>query len=114
MQLALLSYFDIGVSYGLSDSVFKLAVREDPRLGIVGLTPAIGHGVVADLRETHPAILNTWRSEATSQVDRSVMELDPTEPRDQFYRELKELLRTHPITCCRLTIFAIGIVFVDL
>jgi hypothetical protein len=114
MQVALLSYFDIGVSYGLSDSVFRSAAREDPRLGIVGLTPAIGHGVVADIRETHPAILSAWRTEAIQQADRSVMELDPTDPRDQFYVELKELLRTHPITYCRLTIFAIGTVFVDL
>src|SRR5690242_6974920 len=104
----------MGVSYGLSDSVFKSTALEDVRLGIIGLTPAIGHGVVADLREAHSDILETWRAEATRQADRSVMELDPTDPRDEYYEALRELLRTHPITHCTLTIFAMGTVFVDL
>lgn len=114
MQIALFSYFDLGVSYGLSDDHFDEGALKAAETGLIGLEPAIGRGVIADLTATHPKILDLWRSEASNLVERESMELDPTEPRAEFVTALKKLIQTHGITRCELRIFAIGTVLVDL
>jgi hypothetical protein len=107
----LLSYFDLGVSYGLSDRVFDAAARRGGEIGMVGLDPPAGHGVRA---EVPAAVVDEWRAEAARQAHRDVMETGRTGDRGRFDAELAELARSHPIPRCELIVYAVGTVLVEL
>jgi hypothetical protein len=107
----LLSYFDLGVTYGLSDRVFREAERRSAEIGMVGLEPPIGHGIRASVPV---GLLDDWRDEAARQAGRDVMETGRVGDRDDFDADLARLARSHPIRRCELTIYLVGTVLVEL
>jgi hypothetical protein len=114
--LALISYFDLGESYGLDDNVFdqrRLARRYD-----VGISNPLGRGVLVDLQRDHSHLVQEWRAVAVEQISRPEMELgfDPgleLSPAE-FAERLGAVISEHPLTRCDLTIYAIGIALICL
>jgi hypothetical protein len=116
MRAGLVAYFDLGSSAGLSDA----ALREDlqdppPDIGMVGLLNPLGQGTVVDLLGSR--ILSAWREEAVAQISRPEMELGWREEwsdisRNQFMDQLELIIRNHQITEFRLTVYALGTVYV--
>ena len=107
----LLSYFDLGVSYALSDRVFPAAEVAAAEIGMVGLQPALGQGIAAAAPD---GVVRTWTEHAALQAHRDVMETGRRGDRDVFDAELEQLIRTHEVRRCRLTIYAVGTVLVEL
>jgi hypothetical protein len=106
MHPMLMSYFDLGVSYGLGDSVLKEDRQIDAHGGLVGFSPAIGHGAVATVSDSE---LRIWREEAGRQAHRTVMEIGRVGSRGEFDAELEQLVRTQPIERCTLRVYPVGI-----
>jgi hypothetical protein len=107
----LLSYFDLGVSYGLSDRVVAEDQRRGGEIGMVGLDPPVGHGVLAEVPR---AVVDAWREEAARQAHRKVMETGRTGDHERFDADLAALARSHPIARCQLIVYAVGTVLVEL
>ncbi len=103
MRLALLSYF--------GDVVFPADQRAaPPDILQVGIHNPLGDGVAVDLLRAHPELIGAWRRAAQSMLARKEMELGWTPglavPEESFKEALADLLGTHPITRCELTILA--------
>jgi hypothetical protein len=111
MYTVLLSYFDLGVSFGLGDRVFPEKAVRGAEIGMVGLDPPVGHGVRAVVPHT---VVEEWRAEAARQARRDVMETGRTGDRETFDAEMAELARSHPIRRCELIVYAVGTVLVEL
>jgi hypothetical protein len=119
MRLAMISYFDLGESYGLGDTVFhpsRLAPGYDT--GDVGIVNPLGRGVLVDLQRDHSDVVQRWRAAAVEQVGRPEMELgfDPALGLSPaaFAERLQAVISRHPLTRCDLTIFAVGVALVCL
>jgi hypothetical protein len=115
MRAALLSYFDLGASYGLGDAVFPAGERAaPPDILQVGIRNPLGDGLAVDLRRADPQLVDRWRRAAQAMVGRKEMELGWTPalevPEEDFKAALVQLLGEHAITRCELTILAVGTV----
>jgi hypothetical protein len=108
---ALIASFDLGVSYGLNDSIFPSGKAADPETGMVGLEPAIGHGLRVDISRE---VIDVWRQHASVQAHRDVAETGRVGAREEFDAALEQLIRAHPVDGCALTVYAVGTVFVEL
>lgn len=114
MRAALVSYFDVGVSYGLSDGVFDPAVV-DRR--IVGLINPLGRGRHVDLLASAQALVADWRAAAAAHVgpDEDLGWNEATGlTRAAFDTELKKYATGHPIELCYLRIYSVGTVYLHL
>ena len=119
MRLALVSYFDLGESYGLGDSVFdqkRLSPGYD--IGDVGIVNPLGRGVLVDLRRAHPRLVQAWRAAAVEQISRPEMEIgfDPDLglSRAAFAERLEAVISEHQLVRCVLTIYGVGITLICL
>jgi len=108
MRLALLSFFDVGESYGLDDRAFR-EDRLSPgyEIGNVGITNPLGRGITVDAQSEHPELVAKWRSLAVGQVDRPDMELGGTG--EEFTSVLKTILEAHDFTAVHITVHAVGV-----
>jgi hypothetical protein len=116
---ALVSYFDLGTSFGLGDRVFDPAlVAPIADLGMVGLVNPLGAGLRIDLVASAPQAVAGWRQAASAQVTRPEMETGWSAAtgvsRDAFDRELRRYTMEHPIGRCELTVYGIGTVYLCL
>jgi hypothetical protein len=110
---ALLAYFDLGFSLGLTDSAFAGEATAIPDIGNVGLVNPLGQGLAVDV----PApVLDAWRAEALVQIRRPEMELGWRDelgvPYGGFHAALSEAITESTVRECRLTVHAIGTVMV--
>jgi hypothetical protein len=119
MRLAMVSYFDVSESFGLSDEVFepgRLAPGYD--LGSVGLANPLGRGVALDLRAAHPDLMQRWRDAAIGQLDRPEMEIEfggaGESTGAQFTERLRMTIQHHPLTRCDVTVYAVGVALLRL
>jgi hypothetical protein len=116
---ALVSYFDLGVSFGLGDRVFDPEyVAPIADLGTVGLVNPLGSGLHVDLGVSSPQALASWRAAASAQVTRPEMETGWSETlgisRNAFDDELRRHVNAHVIQRCEMTIYSIGTVYLSL
>jgi hypothetical protein len=116
---ALVSYFDLGTSFGLGDAVFDRAPASAvPDLGNIGLVNPLGSGLAQDLIVDAPEIITRWREVAAAQVTRPAMETgwtsDSGMSKPDFDQDLRELVLNQPVLECGLTIYAIGMVYLKL
>lgn len=116
MRLALISYFDLGLSYGIGDKDFqqhKLRPPPDPLQ--VGIRNPLGEGIGCDLRD---GLIEKWRDAAHSMVNEKEMDLGWVPElgilEADFRDELGRLIAKHPVAKCELTIFAVGTVLLYL
>ncbi|MEU4233009.1 hypothetical protein AB0F17_52705 [Nonomuraea sp. NPDC026600] len=119
MRLALLGYFDVGVSWGVEDAAFRSErAAAQPDIGMVGLRYPLGQGLVVELLTQEPALIGRWRAAARRQLLRPEMETDWDVnlgmSRDEFHRGLAHHISTHPVSRCELTIYAVGTVLAHL
>jgi hypothetical protein len=114
LRPVLVASLDLGVSFGLRDTTFDEKWLAGAAIGIVGLDPPIGRGVVVDVQQDHTELLGAWREEACRQARRTEMELGPRKGEAAFIDDLIGIVGTHPIERCTLTVYAIGIVYVEL
>src|SRR5688500_17924510 len=126
MELSLQTCFDLGVSFGLDDKVFKTSMGRGntPDILQIGIRNPLGLGIQYRVDENNPEIIAEWRRYAHSKVDVPEMELgyddslrgDPTKDAafEAFKQELRNIIEVHPIALCELTIYAIGVVFMRL
>ena len=114
LRPVLVASLDLGVSFGLRDTTFAEDRLADAEIGIVGLDPPSGRGVVVDVLRDHPELLDAWREEACRQARRKDMELGPRKGEAAFIDELIAVLQRHPVDRCTLTVYAIGTVYVEL
>lgn len=119
MRPVLLSYFDLGASYGIGDAVFPEGERAaPPDILQVGIRNPLGDGLTVDLLRDAPDVVAEWRRVAVALIERREMELGWTPAVDASEEHFKARLRTclegHPIARCDLTILAIGTVLVRL
>jgi hypothetical protein len=119
MRLVLVTYFDVGESYGLDDRTFA-AGRLGPGYDIsaVGVKNPLGRGVVLDLLRERPELVASWRHAALAQVDRPDMELrydvDAGSSDEEFGRALRELIRHHDVMTLALTVYAVGTALLEI
>jgi hypothetical protein len=110
MRLALVSYFDIGASFGLADDVFGGQTSPVPDIGEVGVSNPLGEGIQLELRDTH--ISELWREEALRQSIRQEMELGWNDERrigkQDFEVQVRRYIAHVELVSCALTIHAIG------
>src|ERR1044071_633767 len=117
MRLSLQSYFDVGASYGLGDDIFRGPGGEAlvPDIAQIGIRNPLGMGLVCPVDDR---TLQLWRAAAERKVDVPEMELAYNGAQDapfiEFKQQLKRYIREHPITHAKLTVYAIGTVFVRL
>jgi hypothetical protein len=57
LRPVLVASLDLGVSFGLRDTAFAADELADAGIGIVGLDPPIGRGVVVDVLSDHRGVL---------------------------------------------------------
>ncbi len=117
MRLALVSTFDLGRSAGLGDDVFDPEqLAPDFDIGLVGYSNTLGRGVRVELAPTSQ-LAEAWRAEALAQSRRPEMETGwarSTLARQQFDDELRRAIQDHPITVLRMTVLAVGTVYLQL
>lgn len=114
MRPALISYFDLGVSFGLGDRAFDPRAVADP--GIVGLVNPFGSGLRVDLAADAPAALSHWRDAAAAQVTRIDTGWSESlgASRATFDAELCRYVTEHGIHRCQMTIYSVGTVYLAL
>jgi hypothetical protein len=116
MRPALVSYFDLGVSFGLGDLAFRPEAVTDP--GIVGLVNPFGAGLSVDLTRTAPQVVSCWRAAAAAQVTRPGLGTgwagESGITRADFDTVLDRYVTRHAIHRCQLTIYGIGTVYLCL
>jgi hypothetical protein len=115
----LVSYFDLGVSFGLGDRVFDPCyVAPIADLGMVGLVNPLGSGLRLDLAASSPQAVAGWRAAACAQVSRPDMETGWSArlgiSRSAFDDELRRLVNALAIDRCEMTIYSIGTVYLCL
>lgn len=120
MRPGLVAYFDIGRSFGLNDAAIRPEFRNpDPDLGMVGIRNPLGAGATTDLLADVPALVERWRTEARVQLVRPVFDTGYDEAsaditRAEFDRALEEIVASHPIVICDVTVFGMGVAYVRL
>ena len=115
MRVALVTCFDVGVSYGLDDEIFPPALRKAPdEILEVGITNPLGEGLWCDVRTSHPAVIAAWCQAAREMALRPEMELGWVDangvPRDAFTAAIASIIREEDVARCELTIYAVGTV----
>ena len=117
MRIGLVSYFDLGCSYGLTDDTFQEELRNpETAIGLVGIRNPLGEGTTLGLTSVAPDVIALWRREAVAQVRRPEMETGWNDTwndlsRADFDVRLAELVEKHPISVCDLTVYALGTVY---
>lgn len=116
MRIAIVSYFDLGESFGLGDNAFKKEkVTLRPDIGRVPVRSPLGWGTTATVPDF---VLDKWRREAVTQISRhdpvDVGWVGPPRKRRQFDLELSTYVAGQGVDLCEITIFAIGIGYVYL
>ena len=100
MELSLRTFFDLGISYGLEDDVFR-----DCGAGEVN---PFGSGFYLDLTDRGPYLLSRWREAAARKVYEEDMEIGyslgkshddcgPASTEAEFKSRLNRLIKTHRI-----------------
>lgn len=112
----LVSYFDVGHSFGVTDDAFQAAFLDPPpEIGLVGLRNPFGRGSTVNLVAQAPELVSLWRDEAVAQVRRPEMETGWDEhgtiARHEFDLRLETYLREHPVRICELTLYSTGVVY---
>jgi hypothetical protein len=119
MRLVLVSYFDVGESYGLDDRAFAVE-RLGPGYDIseVGVKNPLGRGVVVDLLHEQAGLMASWRDAAIAQVDRPDMELrydgDARSSDEEFGAAIKKLIRHHDVSALEITVYAVGTALLEI
>jgi hypothetical protein len=111
MRLSLISYFDTGQTFGISDDVFhdhQLAILPDPDQ--VGISNPLGRGILFDLLATHSPIVDRWRAKAVEQVEdvETGWSTRITKDKREFDDNLRTLIRTMPVSSLTVTVLAMG------
>jgi hypothetical protein len=76
VKYSLQGYFDIGVSYGLDDKVFKKPSDVTvPDILKIGISNPLGLGIIYQVDENSPRIIDLWREKASLKLDDKEMEL---------------------------------------
>jgi hypothetical protein len=119
MRLAMVTFFDIGLSYGLSDDAFEShSLGPGYPAGMVGIVNPLGRGVPVDLLDTAAELIRRWCAIAHDQVERPEFEVafdqQSGEPRDAFVGRLQATIDSRPLTRCDITLFAVGIALLRL
>ena len=113
VRAALVSYFDIGVSFGLGDGVFDPALVEDT--GIVGLVNPLGRGRHVDLLADAPAVVAKWRAAAAAEIrPEALVAWAGTAGSPTVRAKLTRYVTEHPIERCYLRIYSVGTVYLHL
>lgn len=115
MRLAMVSYFDIGVSYGICDEVFtRIPPGTDPAILQIGIHNPLGNGIAYNLLTADPQLVANWREISKDMVNRKEMELGWTQELNisepDFKSQLIQIIDQQPIARCELTILAVGTV----
>ena len=119
MRPALVSYFDVGESFGLGDSAFLPdALAPELDLSLIGWTNPLGRGVPLDLLTDRVPVVELWRESARAQVRRPSFESGWVEESGAslgaFLQALEGSVATHRIRICALRIYALGPVLIRL
>lgn len=118
MRAALVAYFDLGQSYGISDSVFRAeAAAPPPSIGNVGVKSPLGWGTVLPVQLRAPEVLQRWRDAAGEQIGRQEIETGWSPEygsRENFDAALHTFVRDHPVDLCEITVFAVGVAYLNL
>lgn len=119
MRPLLVSTFDLGASFGIADSAFAEDCRRPAAsLGDVGIDSPLGWGSTIVLEPAGP-VLARWRSEALLQVRRLADEENlgwsekSGEPLETYLARMLALVADHPVEHCALTIYSVGVVYVQ-
>jgi hypothetical protein len=115
MRLAMVSYFDIGVSYSIGDEVFtRIPPATNPAILQIGIHNPLGNGIAYNLLTVDPQLVASWREISKDMVNRKEMELGWTEQLNisepDFKSQLIQIIDQQPIARCELTILAVGTV----
>jgi hypothetical protein len=117
MRVGMVTYFDLGYSYGLSDRVFRPERRNgEAAIGLVGIRNPLGQGLTVDLLSHSKNVLPLWRELAARQIDRPEMELGWSPDwadlsREDFKQRLRALIAQHPVDVCEIVVHAVGTAF---
>jgi hypothetical protein len=117
MHLSLISYFDTGQSFGISDNVFhddQLATLPDPDQ--VGISNPLGRGLLFDLLATSSQIVGHWRATAVEQVEdvETGWSTHITKDQREFDDNLRALIQTLPFSSFTVTVLAMGTASVEI
>jgi hypothetical protein len=118
MRAALATYFDLGQSYGISDSAFRPeAVAPPDSISEVGVNSPLGWGTVLPVLLKAPEVMQLWRDAALEQVHRPEIETGWSQDlgsRENFDGILESYIRDHDVNSCDITIFAVGVAYLYL
>lgn len=115
MRAALVTYFDLGQSYGIGDSAFRNgAAASPPSLVNVRLKSPLGWGTVLDLRLNAPEVIQRWRDASYDLIHRG--ETNPGWRRrygseEKFVATLESYAQKHALDFCEITVFAVGVAY---
>jgi hypothetical protein len=119
LRAGLVSYFDLSCSYGLTEETFLPEFRNPGAdIGLVGLRNPLGQGSTVDLIQVAPDLIRVWRQMAVAEVYRKEMETgwkgewEEELSKAEFDLMLAELIERHPITVCKITVYAVGTVYI--
>ena len=117
MKAGLVSYFDLGCSFGLTDQAFlRERLSQEADISLVGMKNPLGRGITVDITQAAPDLLSAWRSEAVEQVRRPEMETgwqpEGDLSRTDFDQQLAGVIAEHRVGTCTMTIYSLGVVYV--
>jgi hypothetical protein len=116
MRPVLVSYFDLGMSWGLGDRAFAPGAVDDP--GIVGLVNPFGSGVRVDLVGHGSEAVSQWRAAAVAHASRAGFDTGWSAAfgvsRAEYAAEVVRHAARHGIRRCEMTIYSIGTVYLSL
>jgi hypothetical protein len=120
MRAVLAGTFDLRESFGIADSVFADGYARPPvSIGDIGVSNPLGWGTIFSI-DADDAILKNWRVVARQQLDREAMQdsLGWSGGSKRRFARFKErlalLLEGHPVEHCDLTLYSIGVVYMQL
>lgn len=119
MRPRLIGYFDVGESYGLTDTVFASnLLAPDLDISLVGWTNPLGRGILVNVLLSHPEIINLWRDAAKAQISRLDFETGWTTAsgisEEDFDKVLADAVLRHDVTLCEMRIYAVGAVLIQM
>ena len=62
MRGALVSYFDVGTSFGIGDEAFTRAqIAPSPDIGLIGISNPLGQGLTFEVDDENADLIGQWR-----------------------------------------------------